>query len=1095
MAGVPVVKTAGTDPEGDRQVEGEEERSPEEEKEKDSRKEPPAPWCEIASVYRKYFGTEDQLSCTDEEKGWEDLEKVLKGIRDEKKYRLRFLIALVPEPLDSFLPANFDQALQGLQEAYANVHYLSDRLWLPWDDEEFVSVGAHRRFPGVVLFRQTSGPGPLPELATLLLVGESPKSGIHKEAFRNAVRLASIGEPATATVNLPVLGPSFSGSDESLRLALESPRSPTVHFQIATGTATASGLEKKLRIRGSAHADFCRAVLPDEIVEESALQYLRKEMGWDRRRVARLVEADTAYGQRLFEPEGDEVPVAGKRQEPPLLIKFPSGISDLRVAWERNRGWEADQQEAVKAPKWALDLSLAGHEKPSDLVPKFSPLSVQDNDLALSSLLRNISRERIRYVGILASDVRDKLFLARQIQHFFPDVVLFTLEGDLLYSHPEVGEATEGMLVFSSFPLVTEGQLGFPSSSFPPGERRQFSSEFHRGVFQAASYLLGDEHVVRPQIWISAVGNGAMWPLARREIPKGALQQEGVELCGAPLPADSQTGEIDKQDLAERRDLQVLLFLGALILLARVLKNVVVPPDLVRSFITRGGAAGLARAKTRALALGIAVLWISGGTIVALGLMPWWIRAYHPVSELFSFMVVLGYLFLVCLLGEAAWPIFQPAVRRLFGAGDEQVRPALVWAVLGLLVPVVLYLWLRYLAEPGGVALFYLRVRSFSSGLSPFVSLAWVGGALCAWTFFELLRYRQLVRHLSEWPLQKPAEPSLRHLPQTADELSAFLRGTVGPGWRFLLATAIALLSPALLLWHTVQPIAEPKNYGRAFLILCFTGFILSAVSFNRFWKIWRLLEKVLQRLEHSPLTDAFRSISNQVAWNPMKSFWQMPVFNVLLLSLRKLEKIVGRLKAEGEGALAKELDQYRIEIEKALDTAFEKRRKRNIVEEVTARWSIQDTLSKVGHALADRQGSSLVREFLALRIVSYIRHVFSHMRSSLLAAMLVSFLSLMALSSYAFEPKQFVSLAVWFAILAGVLVTLWTFIQMDRNSVLSAISGTKPGQVTFNRSFVLNILTYGILPLLGVIVTQFPDLGSIAVRWLNPLLRVAGID
>lgn len=1106
IAGVPIVKTTAKDSKTDQQIEVKEESSKKEEK--DSDKESPQPWCEIASLYWEYFGNGDRPICGEQDEGWSGLRQVLAA--KPQDYELSFLIATVPEPIDSFLPANFDQALQGIQQAYASSGYLLDRMWLPWNDKDLIDSKAHRRFPGILLFRRTnpllSGLATQSKLATVFLVGESPKSGVHKEALRSAVVLASTFSKDPKEIS--ILGPSFSGSDQSLHLFLKSAAKGTVRFRIVTGTASVYGLEGTLGLPEI--SDFCRTMIPDGILQEVALRHLREEMGWDRRRVANLVEADTAYGQLLFRTRSKWKEMQDRREqegprEGPLLIKFPSGISDIRIAWEKNRGVPAEARAVLKEPKLALDLSLAGEEKPTDLVPKLSPLSVQGNDLALSNLLRSISREQVNYVGILASDVRDKLFLAKQVQRFLPDVVLFTLEGDLLYSHPEIAETMDGMLVFSSSPLITEGQPWLPSLGSDSRERRQFSSEFHRGFFKAASYLLSEEgdapSSLHPQVWISAVGNGAVWPLARVSLKEE--EKHGFSLCGIPTMESSEHRNIWRQDAAERRDLQILLVLGALILLAQWLSRVVIPPDLVQEFCGRGGGAKLAKAKAWALALGIAVLWISGASLVGLGFMPWWVRSFHAISEIFTVMLGLGYIALVWNLGRIAWPSFEPAVYRLIGGGRQnqvlsawvRISPFLIWIFLGLMIPALFAWGLWLLAKIGGAELFYFRARAFSSGLSPFISMSWLGGALYTWACLELLRYRILVRHLAEWPLQQYSEPSLRHLPETVKDLGKFLRGTLGPNWFFLAGAAFALIPPIFLIGKTVQPIAEPKYYGRAFLALCFVSLILAAVSFQRFWKIWRLLEKVLQRLEHSPIVDSFRSVSDQVAWNPMKSFWQVPVFNVLLLSLQKLHKIVDRLKGSGHPSMAQSLTENVIYIEEALDDAFEARRNQEIRDEIRARWKIQDTLLYLCKELNCFGRDPLVQELFSIRIVSYIRHVFSHMRSSLLAAMLGSFLTLVAVSSYAFEPKQFISLAIWGVILLGVILTVWTFVQMDRNAVLSAISGTDPGRVTFNRSFILNILTYGILPIAGVVVTQFPDLGSMITRWLNPLLQVAGVD
>jgi hypothetical protein len=109
------------------------------------------------------------------------------------------------------------------------------------------------------------------------------------------------------------------------------------------------------------------------------------------------------------------------------------------------------------------------------------------------------------------------------------------------------------------------------------------------------------------------------------------------------------------------------------------------------------------------------------------------------------------------------------------------------------------------------------------------------------------------------------------------------------------------------------------------------------------------------------------------------------------------------------------------------------------------------------------------------------------------MAAMGPALLLLAAVSAYSFEPKRFLSSTLWVAILGAVLVTVWIFIQMDRNATLSTIGGTTPGRISFGRDFFATVFTYGIIPLLGLLAVKFPQMGHYFVSWVNPLLRVFG--
>lgn len=1073
---------AGQEEQQDQDEEKAEEDGDETEEERKEKDEKEDPWKEPARLYREYFGERDATQ------GEKFLSQRLSTVASEHTYNLTFLIALVPDPVDSHLPANFDQALEGLQQAYVDSGYLLDRIWLPWSQADDVKAGLHRQIPGVLLFRNTQEQkeGAKEELATLLLVGESPKSGIHKESFHNAVRLA---RELGSKPSVRVLGPSFSGSIRSLRLALDDEKTSGATFRIATGTATAAGLEATL----GTSATFCRCVIPDDLLRDTALEFLSTKMGWDQRKIAWLTEADTGYGKGF----------GGS-----TIAEFPSGLSDIRTAWEKGGGRSPSAEQAgVKTPRLALDLSLAGQEHPVDLIPKFSPLSVRENDLALSNLLRTISHERLRYIGIVATDVRDKLFLAEQIRRFSPDVVLFTFESDLLYGHPELSEAMDGMVVLSNFSLFTAGQPGLPAPGLPLGSRRQSNSEFQQGFSRAAKYLLKERGwMPAPTVWISAVGNGSIWPIASLPVslpPKpapGEGKGKEILLC-SPVGSGISAGQTVRtyEEVAERRDVQLLLFLVVLYLLTSALDRVVLPPALVdastKQFQSPAPDAGgrwtrwkrwrerMSLSRRGALALGISVIWLAGALVAVIGSVPLWPDMTFPVSEGFFLMLVVLYTLLVWRLAKLAWPHW-------LAVWPQGMRwsPILLWSLIALLVPTFVAAILLLTWMPGSKEAFYLRVRAFSGGLSPVVPLAWLAVGLYVWALLELKRLRLLIRHAPEWPLHETCEPVLNDLPKAVGDLGDFLKGTRLPGGWLRIGLVVALAPPAFLLWSTVQPIAEAKDYGRLFLLLCIWTLSLGAISFYRFVRTWLLLATVLQRLEHSSLISAFHEISKTITWNPMRSFWQMPVFNVILLSVQKIEQLIQERGFP--------LNAFQEQINRALDRAFEARRSGSFEDELAARRTIQEAFGAVCQILADKTRDPRIAEFFAVRILSYIRHVFFHMRNCLIAAMVCGVFTLLAVSAYAFEPKQFISMGLWLLLTAAVIVTIWVFVQMDRNAALSAISGTTAGKVDlFDRSFILNVLTYGIVPLISILATQSPHLGSLFTRWLNPLLRVAGVD
>src|SRR6185312_5875939 len=308
---------------------------------------------------------------------------------------------------------------------------------------------------------------------------------------------------------------------------------------------------------------FDRTVVPDDILQQQAFSFLRDRLGWNLDKVALLSESDTAYGQTTQNTSQKNLQRLGTEQ-----IQFPSGLSNIRNEWEKT-GAPKSSPGPVEVPKTTLSLTLGENSQPVDLVPEFSPLSLRSKDLALANTLEAVSRAGIRYVGILATDPRDKLFLATRIREFAPDVVLFTFDNSLLYAHPQYTASMDGMLVLTSFPLFTESRrwqamLGGPRRA---KYRRQFASEFEQGVFQAAQKLIEPRRMQpAPRIWVAAVGNGSLWPIATLPIPKPGNHNRNLDNSLLPFVPDE--GEIGFENLAGLADLQLICFALILIGLA-----------------------------------------------------------------------------------------------------------------------------------------------------------------------------------------------------------------------------------------------------------------------------------------------------------------------------------------------------------------------------------------------------------------------------------------------------------------------------------------------------------------------------------------------
>lgn len=463
------------------------------------------------------------------------------------------LVVTIPDPLDSILDYAFDRALDAVQRALRVNGYFLDRYALPWLDgaarggaRDAERRGGRERSPGALLFRRVHAPGhaggePDVRLLVVYLVAETPISGIQRTPLTLALSEArTIAEHAAEGESDPpriaLLGPYFSGSAFSLRhtlLAWARAAGPTT-VKIVTGSATHDANRELLAFKDAASGlgvSFAATVAPDGAVKRRFYAYLQS-LGVDFARVALLTESNTEYGQET--ESGAPASPLNAPPEPGISITFPMHISQLRAAYERDKLLEpfGDSKAAAQGAR-TLDLSLEESGRRRDAVASVSALSNASDELSLAAILATLSRLRVQYVGITATDVRDKLFLGRQIALNCPGVTLFTLESDILLAHPKYIPYLRGMLVASSYPLYNRNQVWTPDAT--PQDFHQFPSSGAEGVFNAALVLLGrDDALVeygppfptlvsesagarvrnRPPVWLSVVGNSDIWPLA-----------------------------------------------------------------------------------------------------------------------------------------------------------------------------------------------------------------------------------------------------------------------------------------------------------------------------------------------------------------------------------------------------------------------------------------------------------------------------------------------------------------------------------------------------------------------------------------------------
>jgi len=113
--------------------------------------------------------------------------------------------------------------------------------------------------------------------------------------------------------------------------------------------------------------------------------------------------------------------------------------------------------------------------------------------------------------------------------------------------------------------------------------------------------------------------------------------------------------------------------------------------------------------------------------------------------------------------------------------------------------------------------------------------------------------------------------------------------------------------------------------------------------------------------------------------------------------------------------------------------------------------------------------------EFVVSRLVNLLAVAFPALQNLAVFVLAGLLLMLLAVTSYPFEPRNEFLFFNWLVILAFVGTVSWIFVQMERNTVLSLLNGTKPGQISFSRDLVVRAVLYIAVPLLALLGAQFP--------------------
>ncbi len=510
---------------------------------------------------------------------------------------IEWMIANVPDPDDTQMGFRFDQILDAILRANSDDdHYSIEHFWLPWKrfaekPSDIKTAGGPTSFPGMLIFRG-KGWGEETKRRIVLLVGENPVNGVRPEAFQFALDL--IWQATTNSkkpkFNFNLVAPFSTGGQKSVLEGIakwrngDESRKPA-RFRCYSGSAngirkfTNDNVEPTTEHKKPGDFDFdakespktlaiceresvtetCVEIrttqAPTELLETAALQFFSlpkmpmdlliksndlvvlNKSDWpvniNKTQVAFFVESNSGYGSQA---ESAWDPNDREKGHRPWLFRFPMHISQLTGMQSKERR-ERELRFGLTPRNADMMSRLDQSRNGSDVLPAADEQrTVLINQRLIEDFLFVIKRERVRYVGIMASNPLDKIYLVEQIKKECPLVQIFILGSDLLYGHPAYLDAMRGVIISSMYPLNPSIQQW----EKPVGDdfrRIPFTSYSSEGIYNAILALrsqdckgdserqnlmldydqpfFGGDPRGKPPIWITVIGeNSRFVPLA-----------------------------------------------------------------------------------------------------------------------------------------------------------------------------------------------------------------------------------------------------------------------------------------------------------------------------------------------------------------------------------------------------------------------------------------------------------------------------------------------------------------------------------------------------------------------------------------------------
>jgi len=476
-------------------------------------------------------------------------------------------------------------------------------------------------------------------------------------------------------------------------------------------------------------------------------------------------------------------------------------------------------------------------------------------------------------------------------------------------------------------------------------------------------------------------------------------------------------------------------------------------------------------------------------------------------------------------------------------------RGRLSWIALVVLLAIAAWLWLWLAADSPTGAWRHAMLRSLqlTSGVSPVLPMLLLLAAGLWWVLQVSAGYMLLDARRPLLPMEvhrkrigfiaETAAPSRggcrdevsageRAMPEDT-YMVAELRRVLVPEHLFTVPYALpfasCLVLPIVLrLTEPLMTLEQPSFGWVLWYLFLLPVLALICGSTARLWRIWLKTRRLLTMLDSLPLRRGFQALSG-FSWKPL---WHLG-----LASSAEAQRIGARVREARDVAEnttpevfdhtlgpARDLDLEAImkgveDIRRRRRPFFAGWRDRREMEKrlvdslgsirvstahaagraldfLAQHWETEDESPRRRRRREDDDELSVraCERFVCLLYVSFLVVVLERMRTLIVAIAGTYILVVLAMTSYPFQPRA--TIVAVLAILLFYLIAVVTvvFAQVHRNTTLSHITNTNPGEL--GGDFWLKTGSFVALPLFTFLASQFPELNRFLYSWVEPALK-----